>query len=115
MDDVPQLRAEYAKRRLTRDSVDPDPFKQFGLWFAEAVAAELLEPTSMTLATAGADGKPSARVVLLKSFDERGFTFFTNYASRKGRQLAEHPWAALVFLWKEIERQVRIEGSVEMT
>lgn len=107
-----ELRREYALGALTKQTVDPDPFGQFGRWLEEAITARLLEPNAMTLATVGADGLPSARVVLLKGFDEQGFVFYTNYLSDKGRQLAENPKAALVFLWKELERQVRIQGSV---
>jgi pyridoxamine 5'-phosphate oxidase len=89
-----------------------DPIAQFDRWFKEAVAAQLPEPTAMTLATASKDGMPSARIVLLKNFDERGFTFFTNYTSFKGHELEENPQAALVFHWTVLERQVRVVGSV---
>src|SRR5436853_1869110 len=87
--------------------------KQFAAWMAEAVGAQVPEPTAMTVSTVGANGRPSARICLLKGADARGFVFFTNYASRKGRELAKNPFAALTFLWKELERQVRIEGAVE--
>src|SRR5438477_11891279 len=107
------LRRDYTLRGLSETDVDPDPFKQLQVWFSDALAANLIEPNAMTLATATKDGKPSARVVLLKGFDERGFVFYTNYESRKGQELAENPWAALVFLWVELQRQVRIEGRVE--
>lgn len=100
---------------LTEDRIDPDPFLQFAEWYREALSAGLKEPTAMTLATASADGEPSARMVLLKGFDDRGFLFFTNYESRKGRDLTENPRAALVFYWAELERQVRISGDVERT
>ena len=99
--------------RLDEADVAPDPFRQFGRWFEEARAAQVAEPNAMTLATADPSGAPSARVVLLKSFDERGFTFHTNYDSRKGRELAANPRAALCFYWQPLERQVRIEGTVE--
>jgi pyridoxamine 5'-phosphate oxidase len=92
---------------------DPDPYRQFTLWFDQAEAAGILEPNAMTLATSSPDGVPSARMVLLKSFDERGFTFFTNYESRKGAELAANPRAALIFFWVDLARQVRVEGSVE--
>ncbi|MGB2679860.1 MAG: pyridoxamine 5'-phosphate oxidase, partial [Candidatus Competibacter sp.] len=92
--------------------VDPDPIKQFQLWLQEAVAARLPEPNAMTLATADRNGRPFARVMLLKECDAEGFAFFSNYQSAKGRQLAENPQAALVFLWLELERQVRVEGKV---
>jgi pyridoxamine 5'-phosphate oxidase len=107
------LRRNYSLRGLKESDLDPDPFKQFHTWFNDALNANLLEPNAMILATATRDGKPSARTVLLKAFDERGFVFYTNYESRKGRDLAENPFASLVFLWTELERQVRIEGSVE--
>jgi pyridoxamine 5'-phosphate oxidase len=104
---------EYTQRGLSESQLDADPFKQFQTWFSDALAAQLTMPNAMTIATASKDGKPSARVVLLKSFDERGFVFYTDYESRKGHDLAENPWAALVFLWAELERQVRIEGRIE--
>ena len=107
------LRKEYMLRGLSEADLDPDPFRQFQLWFADASGAGLIEPNAMTLATATPDGRPSARMVLLKSFDERGFVFYSNFESRKGRELAANPWAALVFFWVELERQVRIEGRVE--
>jgi pyridoxamine 5'-phosphate oxidase len=107
------LRKEYSRTILTEGNVDANPIRQFQAWFQQALAAGLPEPSAMTLATVTADGRPSARVVLLKGCDERGFAFFTNYESRKGQELAVNPFAALVFLWKELERQVRIEGRVE--
>ena len=107
------LRRNYSLRGLKETDLDPDPFKQFHTWFNDAVNANLLEPNAMILATATRDGKPSARTVLLKAFDERGFVFYTNYESRKGQELAENPQASVVFLWTELERQVRIEGIVE--
>lgn len=110
--DVAALRRDYALASLTEADVDRDPIRQFERWFADAVAAEVPEPNAMTLATATRDGVPSARVVLLKGVDARGFAFFTDYRSRKGAELAENPLAALVFLWKEIERQVRVVGAV---
>jgi pyridoxamine 5'-phosphate oxidase len=109
---IADLRREYASARLDETEVDPDPIRQFSRWFDDARRAELLEPNAMTLATAAADGAPSARIVLLKSADERGFTFFTDYRSRKGRELEANPRAALVFHWGELERQVRIAGPV---
>ncbi|HEX6543802.1 MAG TPA: pyridoxamine 5'-phosphate oxidase [Ktedonobacterales bacterium] len=107
------LRKEYMQRGLHESEVDADPIKQFQIWFDEARLASPLEPNAMALATVGADGRPSLRMVLLKGVDERGFVFYTNYESRKGRELAETPWAALTFFWPEMERQVRIEGSIE--
>src|SRR5947207_4677442 len=100
-------------QELNETDVDADPFRQLEVWFSNAVAANLMQPNAMTLATASKDGKPSARIVLLKGYDKRGFVFYTNYESRKGQELAENPWAALVFLWAELERQIRIEGRVE--
>jgi pyridoxamine 5'-phosphate oxidase len=109
------MRREYTREALTEADVDADPVVQFGRWFEQAEQAGLLEPTAMTLATATPDGRPSARMVLLRGFDERGFCFYTNYESRKGVELAANPRAALVFWWGELERQVRIEGPVAPT
>jgi pyridoxamine 5'-phosphate oxidase len=116
--DLPALahmRSEYARAALDESQVDRDPAAQFNLWMDEAIAAKVPEPTAMTLATVGSKNRPSARIVLLKGADAKGFVFFTNYESRKGRELAANPWAALTFLWKELERQVRIEGRIEKT
>ena len=107
------LRTEYALATLDESQVDRDPVKQFEAWLAEAIRAEAIEPTAMTLSSVDARGRPAARIVLLKGVDARGFVFFTNYNSRKGHDLAAHPFAALTFFWKELERQVRIEGAVE--
>jgi pyridoxamine 5'-phosphate oxidase len=104
------LRKEYIRAGLREADADRDPIEQFRKWFDETLAADLHEPNAMTLATATPDGKPSARVVLLKSFDESGFVFYTNYEGRKSRELEENPDCALVFYWGELERQVRIEG-----
>jgi pyridoxamine 5'-phosphate oxidase len=109
------LRGSYTKGGLGERDLRKSPFDQFRLWFEQAQAAQIVEPNAMTLATATPDGIPSARVVLLKGFDERGFAFFTNYESQKGRELAENPHAALVFYWAELERQVRITGTVTKT
>lgn len=109
------MRSEYAREGLAEADVDADPVVQFGRWFEQAESAGLLEPTAMTLATSTPDGHPSARMVLLRGFDERGFCFYTSYESRKGGELAANPRAALVFWWGELERQVRIEGRVERT
>jgi pyridoxamine 5'-phosphate oxidase len=109
------LRREYARARLDEATVNPDPLVEFARWFAEAERAELPEPNAMTLATATADGAPSARLVLLKAFDERGFVFFTDYRSRKAIELDANPRASLVFYWGELERQVRITGTVSRT
>lgn len=108
---VADLRKEYTRAGLTESDMDPDPVEQFRRWFDEALAAGLHEPNAMIVATASPDGLPSARVVLLKGFDDRGFVFYTNYEGRKGRELEENPRAALLFYWGELERQVRIEGT----
>ena len=110
--DLTALRRDYALASLSETHVDADPIRQFEAWFADALVAQVLEPNAMTLATATSDGVPSARIVLLKGVDAGGFVFFTDYRSRKGAELAENPLAALVFLWKEIERQVRVSGAV---
>jgi pyridoxamine 5'-phosphate oxidase len=106
-------RNEYIREALSEMDMDADPLRQFAAWFQEALKANLPEPNAMVLATATADGQPSARMVLLKVFDERGFTFHTNYEGRKSRELAANPQAALLFFWPELQRQVRIEGTVE--
>jgi pyridoxamine 5'-phosphate oxidase len=110
---IAAIRQEYCLKELTRDSVNDDPLLQFEKWLDEALTAEVNYPTAMTLATAGTDGHPSARVVLLKDLNRQGLSFFTNYESDKGRQLNENPHAALVFFWPELERQVRFEGITE--
>lgn len=107
------LRKDYARASLDVDDVNPNPRLQFEHWFDEARRAEALEPNAMTLATIDPDGRPSARIVLLKGIDEQGLSFFTNYNSRKGQALAANPYASLVFFWPELERQVRIDGKVE--
>ena len=107
------LRKEYRRERLDEATAADDPFTLFEEWFAEAAQSGLVEPNAMTLATATPEGKPSARVVLLKDFDARGFSFFTNYESRKGHEMAANPYAALTFWWGPLERQIRIEGRVE--
>ena len=108
---IADLRTEYMRETLDESEVAPDPYRQFEHWLAEAVTAQLYEPNAMTLATVDSAGRPAARIVLLKMFDSRGFVFFTNYQSRKGRELAANPGAALLFFWPELERQVRIEGK----
>ena len=111
--DISQLRTDYKREALDEAHADGDAIRQFSRWWDEAIASQLPEPNAMTLATADLDGRPSARVVLLKGFDASGFVFFTNYDSRKGRELAANPRAALLFFWPELERQVRIEGTVQ--
>ena len=106
------LRADYARAGLDEKDVARDPYEQFARWFDEALRAQLPEPNAMILATADTAGQPSARTVLLKGYDARGFVFFTNYDSRKGRELAQNPQASLLFVWLELERQVRLEGDV---
>lgn len=109
---IADLRREYASRALGEAQADADPIRQFTAWFDEAASAQILDVNAMTLATTAADGDPDARIVLLKGFDDDGFVFFTNYQSAKGRDLAAHPRACLLFFWVELERQVRITGSV---
>jgi len=113
MDPIAQLRKNYTFGQLSETEVSPNPLGLFQVWFDQAVKAECPEPNSMTLATADSAGNPSARIVLLKGADSTGFTFFTNYASQKGKELAARPHAALLFHWHELERQVRIKGVVE--
>jgi pyridoxamine 5'-phosphate oxidase len=115
LSDLTGLRHEYDMHGLRRADLHSDPLKQFGAWFAAALAADIRDVNAMSLATATPDGKPSVRIVLLKGFDERGFAFFTNYDSEKGRQLEANPHAALVFYWVKLERQIRISGPVEKT
>jgi len=112
--DYAGFRHEYIGKGLRRRDLDPNPIQQFNKWFTAAFKAQILDANAMTLATC-VDGKPSARVVLLKDFDERGFVFFTNYASEKGLHLDKNPNAALVFYWMEVERQIRIGGKVQKT
>jgi pyridoxamine 5'-phosphate oxidase len=109
---VGDLRQSYNSGYLLEQEVNPNPVLQFQVWLQDAVAAHILEPNAMTLATVTDQGKPSARIVLLKNFDERGFVFYTNFQSRKGQELSQTPAAALVFWWDKLERQVRIEGSI---
>jgi pyridoxamine 5'-phosphate oxidase len=111
--DLSDKRKNYTKQSLSEKEILADPIRQFEQWLLEAIAAGIDEPNAMTLATASADGLPSARIVLLKGFSDKGFVFFTNYNSYKGNQLADNPKACLVFFWKEVERQVRITGLVD--
>ncbi len=106
-------RKSYERAALDEHGIDRDPFQQFTIWYDEAVAAGLPEPEAMTLSTATLEGQPSARIVLLRGYDERGFCFFSNYSSQKGQELAANPYAAVTFHWVELERQVRISGRVE--
>lgn len=109
------MRKVYQLQSLSENDVNADPIKQFENWWQQALQAKALEPNAMTLATCGASGKPSARIVLLKAIKENGFVFFTNYESRKAREIGENPAAALVFFWKELERQIRVEGCLHKT
>jgi pyridoxamine 5'-phosphate oxidase len=110
---IADIRKEYKLQSLLEVAVDPSPIKQFQIWWNEVLTSNIEEPNAMTLATSNKKGKPSARIVLLKGFTPEGFIFFTNYESRKGIDLNENPNACLVFFWKELERQVRIEGTVK--
>jgi pyridoxamine 5'-phosphate oxidase len=112
MADLRNLRKAYEKDALDEERAAHDPLAQFGQWMQQALDAKVPEPNAMTVATTGADGRPSTRIVLIKSFDAAGIVWFTNYDSRKGRELAAHPVAALQFHWVEMERVVRIEGKV---
>jgi pyridoxamine 5'-phosphate oxidase len=114
-DRVADLRKDYGQARLDENEVADDPIRQFTQWFEEALKAEVNEPNAMGVSTVGEDGRPSSRIVLIKQFDARGFTWYTNYDSQKGKQLTSKPFAALLFFWSELERQVRIEGIVERT
>lgn len=112
---ISDLRREYTLHGLNESEVSADPVEQFRVWFDQALAAGVPEPNAMALATTKPDGRPAARIVLLKHFDANGFLFFTNYSSRKGRELADNPAAALLFFWPQLERQIRIEGNVAFT
>lgn len=110
--DISSIRKEYALKQLDESEVAINPIDQFGLWLDDALLAEVNEPNAMILSTVSSEGKPSSRVVLLKAFDDNGFTFFTNYKSRKALQIEQTPFGALLFFWPELERQVRIEGRI---
>lgn len=111
--DIQDIRSEYLSASLSEKDTNSDPIKQFEKWFTEALQAEVAEPTAMTLATASSDGRPSARIVLLKGYGNNGFVFYTNYLSRKGKEIAKNPLGSLLFYWISLERQVRIEGTIE--
>lgn len=113
MDKLSDLRKSYERDELDEQQAAPEPLRQFRLWFQEALDAKVPEPNAMTLATVGSDGRPSTRIVLVKDIEDRGLVWYTNYDSRKGRELDHHPFAALQFHWVEMERVVRIEGRVE--
>ena len=107
-----ETRHDYEQSHLDESDVDPDPIRQFHSWFGEAEAANIPEPNAMIVSTCTPEGRPSSRVVLMRGFDDRGFTFFTNYRSRKGREIEANPFVAALFFWQSLERQVRIEGSI---
>ena len=113
--DIAAIRRDYSLQTLDEKEVDLNPFVQFSAWWSEAIKSDIVEVNAMTLATSNMDGKPSARTVLLKGFSEQGFIFFTNYNSHKSEELQANPHAALVFFWKELERQIRVEGKVYKT
>jgi len=113
MENIADIRKDYQLQTLSEADIATDPIVQFGRWWDDAVKSEIVEVNAMTLATADKNGMPSARIVLLKEYDEKGFVFFTNYNSRKGEELLQNPNACLVFFWKELERQVRIVGSTQ--
>ncbi|MEQ9425227.1 MAG: pyridoxamine 5'-phosphate oxidase [Cyclobacteriaceae bacterium] len=113
MNEIEKIRNEYSQKSLSKRDVSTDPIHQFDTWFKEVIASEIYEPTACTLATASLDGKPSARTILLKGYSVDGFRFFTNYESKKGKDLETNPFAAITFFWKELERQVQIRGRVE--
>ena len=110
---IADIRTDYKLKSLSESDVSNNPFKQFGVWWNEAIQANLEEVNAMTLSTASKDGRPSSRIMLLKGYDEKGFVFFTNYESNKGKAIAENPNVSLLFFWKELERQVRIEGAIQ--
>ncbi len=110
---VQNLREDYRAKSLSIEEVAAHPAQQFDQWFVEAMKSEVREPNAMTLATSSAAGRPSARTLLLKGYDEKGFVFYTNYNSKKGKELEENPFAAMVFCWLDLERQIRIEGKIE--
>jgi pyridoxamine 5'-phosphate oxidase len=112
IDKISEIRREYSLKELDVADVLPDPVEQFRIWLEEAIASQLIEPTAMTLSTVSEHGRPSSRVVLLKSFDSDGFVFYTNYNSQKGRELEAVPFAAANFFWPELERQIRLSGPV---
>lgn len=111
--DLHHHRKNYTRHELTEHQISPNPYEQFGWWFEDASNGEIHEPNCMTLSTSTPDGRPSSRIVLLKAFDENGFIFYTNYHSRKGKEISANPFGALLFFWDKLERQVRIEGSLQ--
>ena len=112
-EELQNLRQDYSAASLSESTIKSNPIKQFDSWFNEAVAAAIHEPNAMSLATATTDGRPSVRIVLLKGFNDTGFMFYTNYLSRKGKEINKNPFAAITFFWSELGRQVRVEGTIE--
>lgn len=112
LDSISQLRRDFSQASFNEQNADPNPFEQFRIWFEDAIGSKILDPNAFALSTSTIDGKPSSRMLLLKSFDENGFVFFTNYDSRKGQELASNPFASLLFYWDINERQIRIEGKI---
>lgn len=113
--DISNIRHDYGKFRLDEKSIKKSPFEQFEIWFNQALEGDFTDPNAFALSTVSKDGKPSSRILLLKGYDERGFVFYTNYESRKGCELEQNPYAAMLFFWDKFERQIRIEGRVERT
>lgn len=113
MEDLGNIRRDYNKFKLDESSINKNPFDQFKIWMDEGLQGDFYEPTAMVISTVNSDGRPSSRVVLLKSYDEHGFVFFTNYLSRKGTDIAFNPYGSLIFYWDKFERQIRIEGKIE--
>ena len=110
---IADIRTDYKLKSLLESEVSVNPYEQFGLWWDEAIKSNLEEVNAMTLSTATKEGRPSSRIMLLKGYDEKGFVFFTNYLSNKGEQISDNPYVSLLFFWKELQRQVRIEGKIE--
>jgi len=110
--DIANIRKEYTQKQLSELDINSNPFSQFDIWMKETIESYIPEPNAMTLATSSFEGKPSARIILLKKYDESGFSFFTNYNSRKSKNIIQNPYGALVFFWPELERQIRIEGKI---
>ncbi|MBE2189256.1 MAG: pyridoxamine 5'-phosphate oxidase [Desulfobulbaceae bacterium] len=113
MEDLGNIRRDYNKFKLDESSINKNPFDQFKIWMDEGLKGDFYEPTAMVISTVNSEGRPSSRVVLLKSYDEHGFVFFTNYLSRKGTDIAFNPYGSLIFYWDKFERQIRIEGKIE--
>ncbi|MBX3044426.1 MAG: pyridoxamine 5'-phosphate oxidase [Candidatus Kapabacteria bacterium] len=113
MEDLSNIRRDYSKFSLDIESINKNPYEQFDIWMKDALAGEFLEPTAFSISTVSNSGRPSSRIVLLKSYDERGFVFYTNYLSRKGVEILGNPYGSMLFFWDKFERQIRIEGRIE--